>query len=288
MMLHNNNLSLLQIVLKIIFCQVDPWTDSADRTPERGFGGHVRFALPYKEEDRTMRRTATFTLLAATLLCSAAAAQHPDAAQYQRPNYAEPRLFTGSMQVGYFHGANVHFAGTFDNFAGGFPFAVRFGVGHAWSAAGDALLARRVFIDNNTNGTPKSSATVWDARLDLLYPMKVLSLQRSKVFAGVRRTRYSGYFEYVGGNETFNVEGTQWGVGGGVEAAFSISPLVDMTFSVGADQYFKGELYGHGSYYRPNGDDVDPTGNYTWKDADAAANQPVFETRFLVGLAYRF
>lgn len=235
-----------------------------------------------------MSRTAILTLLAAALLGSSAVAQTQSQPKYQRPNYAEPRLFTGSMQVGYFNGANVHFAGTFDNFAGGFPFAVRFGVGHSWSEAGDALLARRVFIDNATNGTPKSSATIWDARLDFLYPLDLLSLERSKVFAGVRRTRYSGYFEYVGGNETFNIEGTQWGVGAGVETAFSISPLVDMTFGVGVDQFFKGELYGHGSYYRPDGDDVDPTGNYTWKDADAAANQPVFETRFLLGLAYRF
>jgi len=231
---------------------------------------------------------AILTLLTAALLCSPAVAHdaeyHPD----ERPNYNPDRLFTGTMYVGYYSGVGLHFAGTFDNFAHGFPFALRLGIGHSWREAGDPLLARRVFIDNASNGTPTSSGAVWDGRFDLLYPMKLFSLQRSKVFGGVRYAKYSGYFEYTGANETFNVEGDAFGLGGGLETAFALSPLLDMTFILGVDYFFKDELYGHGSLYRPNGDDVDPTGAYTYKDADTAANQPALDTRFMLGLAYRF
>lgn len=233
-----------------------------------------------------MGRTAILTLLTAALLCSPAVAH--ETGEYHRPNYADQRLFTGSVQVGYFNGMGLHFAGTFDNFAGGFPFALRFGLGHTWGDAGDPLLARRVFIDNATNGTPQEYGTMWEARFDLMHGLKLFSMERNKIFAGVRWAKYSGYFEYTGANETFNAEGYAWGLGAGLETAFAISPIMDMTFTLGFDNYFKGELYGHGSRYRPNGDDIDPTGSYTWADADAAVNQPTFNTRIMMGLAYRF
>lgn len=214
-----------------------------------------------------------------------AGAPHPD----RVADFGGPRFFTGSFQLGYYDGIGVHVAGTFANFAEGFPFQVRLGLGYAWVPTGDALLARRVFIDNNTNGTPQSNGKFWDGRLDVLFPVKIMaSLPRTKVFAGIRRNHYTANFEYIGGNETFVVNCNQWGMGGGLETAFALSPRVDMLVSAGADYYFRGEMSGHDTYYRPNGDDLHAIGDYTYKDADAAIAQPDLNTRLMLGIGYRF
>jgi hypothetical protein len=208
--------------------------------------------------------------------------------QERLPDFGGPAFFTGSFQLGYYDGVGVHVSGTFANFAEGFPFQIRLGLGYAWVPTGDALLARRVFIDNATNGTPQSNGKFWDGRLDVLFPVKILSLQRTKVVGGIRRNHYSANFEYIGGNETFVVNCNQWGMGGGLETAFALSPRVDMLVSVGADYYFRGEMSGHDTYYRPNGDDLHAIGDYTYKDADAAIDQPDFNTRVMLGVGYRF
>ena len=109
-----------------------------------------------------MVRTLTLTLVVGALLCGTAMA-HPED-EYTRPNYNPDRLFTGGIYVGYYNGVGLLVTGTLDNFAAGFPFAIRLGVGHSWRDAGDPLLARRVFIDNATNGTPTSYGAVWDTR----------------------------------------------------------------------------------------------------------------------------
>jgi hypothetical protein len=197
-------------------------------------------------------------------------------------------IITGGMQLGYFGGPDLLFSATAANFAEGFPFRVRLGLGYAWVPSGDALAARRIFINNATNGTPKSWGTLWDGRLDVLYPVSLFSLKRSMIYGGLRRSSFVARFEYIGGNETFNVNTKQWGVGGGLQTAFALSPRVDMVFQGGADYYFRSQLSGHDTYYNPNGDDVHPIADYTYKDADAAIDQPDFETRLTLGVAYRF
>lgn len=212
----------------------------------------------------------------------------PKASAPGQPDYSGRKLFNGSLQLGYNAGIALHAAITLDNLAQGFPFALRFGYGHTWSNPGDPLAARRVFIDNNTNGEPQSSGDNWDLRFDLMYPVKIATLQRSKLFGGMRYNDFTAAFAYIGGNETFDVNGNQWGVGGGVETAFALSPIVDMIFSVGADYYFKSGLDGHDSYYYPDGSGENTIANYTYKDADEAINQPDFNARVLLGVSYRF
>ncbi len=198
------------------------------------------------------------------------------------------RVFTGEMFSGYYDGVGVHFSGTFANFAQGFPFQIRFGIGYAWVPTGDAVRARRVFIDQATGGSPRSSGKNWDARLDLMYPVKLFSLDRSRVFGGLRLSSYTAYFEYIGGNETFDVNSDPWGLGGGVETMFALSPKVDLIVSAGADYYFRSLLTGHDTYYRPNGDNLNEKENFTYKDADACIAQPDFQTRLMLGVGYRF
>jgi len=197
-------------------------------------------------------------------------------------------IFSGEVLLGYYDGVGLHVSGTLADFAQDFPFKVRLGLGYAWAAPGDALLARKVFINNATNGTPKKSAKIWDARFDVLYPIKFFSLKRTMLFAGPRHSNYTAHFEYIGGAEVFDVNSNQWGLGGGIETAFALSPRVDMIVTAGADYYFRSTLSGHDTYYRPNGDDLHPIDNYTYKDADAAINQPQTEIRLMYGLVYRF
>lgn len=197
-------------------------------------------------------------------------------------------IFSGSVLMGYYGGAGLQATGTLANFADGFPFEVRLGLGYNRVHGGDALLARRVFINNATNGTPRQHAKIWDARMDILYPIKLFSLKNTKLFVGPRHSNFDTYFEYIGGAETFDVVCNQWGAGGGVETAFPLSPRVDMLVTVGADYYFRSTISGHDTYYRPNGDDLHAIDDYTYKDADAAMNQPELAMRVMFGIGYRF
>lgn len=198
------------------------------------------------------------------------------------------RWLVGDVKLGYYQGLGFHMSATALNFARDFPFSVRLGLGYARVASGDAWAARRVFINDNTNGTARSNARVWDARLDVLYPVKLLDLKRTMIFAGPRHSDFDAYFEYIGGAETFDVKTQQWGLGGGIETAFALSPRVDMVFSLGADYYFRGTLSGHDTYYRPNGDDTHPIEDYTYAEADQAINQPDVMTRLMAGFSYHF
>jgi hypothetical protein len=228
-------------------------------------------------------------LLVTGMLATAQAADRPRIPEIETSGLKSSKhWFVGQVQTGYYRGVGLHVSGTFNNFAEDFPFSVRLGLGYTRVGGSDAWAARRVFINNATNGTARSNARVWDARLDVMYPIKLFNLKRTKLFAGPRHSDFDTYFEYIGGAETFDVKAQQWGFGGGVETSFALSPRVDMVFTGGADYYFRATLAGHDTYYRPNGDDTHPIDDYTYKDADAAINQPDVMTRFMVGVAYHF
>ncbi len=235
-----------------------------------------------------MKSTRLLAVCTGLLLSATALAGTPRNALKLGPELDKSRFFTGNIQMGFYDGAGVHFSGTFANFAQGFPFALRIGMGHSWVPAGDAMQARRIFIDQNTNGEPRSRARVWDGRLDLMYPVKLFSMDRAKIFGGVRRTDFNAYFEYIGGNETFDVINKEWGVGGGLESAFALSPIVDVLVSCGVDYYFRGELSGHDTYYNADGNDLNPKENFSYADADAVINDPGVNTRIMIGIGYRF
>lgn len=198
------------------------------------------------------------------------------------------RWLVGQAQLGYYGGVGFHCSVTAREFAEGFPFSMRLGLGYSHVSGGDAWAARRVFINDNENGTARSDAHIWDVRLDVLYPVKLMKLQSTSVFGGIRHADFNSYFEYIGGAETFDVQSHQWGLGGGIETAFALNPRLDMILSVGADYYFRSTMDGHDTYYRPNNDNTNPIDNYTYADADKAINQPDVMTRLMLGWAYHF
>ena len=192
------------------------------------------------------------------------------------------------LQIGYLGGAGVQVNGTLSNFAEALPVSLRAGIAYARTSPGDPLDARRVFINDATNGTPETDGHLWDIRLDLVRPVHIGSLPRTSLLVGARYSRFTAHFLYVGGNEDFVVNSNAWGLGAGLQSLFAIGSQVDLALSTGLDYYFPSALYGHDTWYNPDDQNVHPREGYTYSDADASINQPRIELRVLLGLNYNF
>jgi hypothetical protein len=196
--------------------------------------------------------------------------------------------FSASFLGGYKGGASFRMSLMASEFAQGLPLGLEAALGYTTFDPGNPEDARRIFINDNENGTPEKSGWMWDVRLDFLYRLKVFGLKEAFVFAGVRYSMFTGNFKYVGGNEDFNVTSNQWGGGLGAKAAFPISSRVGISFLVGFDYFFNAALSGHDTSYNPSGENVNPKHNYTFSDADAAVNQPKFQPDLMIGFTFYF
>jgi hypothetical protein len=210
--------------------------------------------------------------------------------QTPAPTDPEPQLaqsFGRHLSVGTFlgfqSGFSLHVFGRIEDFAEGFPLQARFRVARTSVEPGSAPDARKIFINDATNGTPRESGSTWDLGLDGLYPMGA----RIHLFGGVRYTRFKANFKYVGGNEDFDVTSNHWGVAGGMEAEFPMSRSTSLLLSGGAEYFFSSRLTGHDTSYSPDGDNVNPRKDYTYSDADDAVDQPVLRPVVLLGVSYR-
>lgn len=150
-----------------------------------------------------------------------------------------------------------------------------------------AWAARRIFINNNTGGTPEKNGWFWDTRLDFLYPVHWLSLKRAYFYAGPRYTWFTGRFEFVGGNEDFDVYSDAWGLGAGLEAHFAINNKIDFVLGAGLDFYSTDHMHGHDTTYYSDGETVNGREDYTYDDADEAINQPKFVPTISIGINYQ-
>ena len=174
------------------------------------------------------------------------------------------------------------------------PFELRGGVGYTFMNPGNALDARRIFINNNTNGTPEKSGRSIDYRFDFLIPKPIFGIQNSYLVVGPRGSSFKGTFKYVGGNEEFDVVSRQWGLGGGLESRFKMSSRLNLVIAAGVDYYFPSTLHGHDTSYSPDGDHVNPRNDnenndeqFTYKDADKAIAQPRIMPYGMLGLRFK-
>ncbi len=195
---------------------------------------------------------------------------------------------SASLLGGYYGGPSFRAGGMVSDFAKGFPLSIELGIGYTRMDPGDPLKARRIFINNNTNGTPEESGLAWDVRMDFLYRTPVQAIPNLYLLAGVRRSMFIGDFKYVGGNEDFEVTANQWGLGVGARTLFPISRAVGLVLTVGADYYFKGTLSGHDTEYTPENENVNAKEDYTYSDADAAIHQPGFTPAGMIGISVGF
>jgi len=196
--------------------------------------------------------------------------------------------FSAGLLVGYSSGFSIQGYGLAANFAKGFPLRARLGIGYVATEPGDALAARRIFINDATNGIPEESGRTWEFKFDLQYPVSLLSMERSFLYGGVRYARFTGNFKFVGGNEDFDVTSNHWGLGAGLESYFTVSPRLDMVLTAGLDYFFSSTLSGHDTAYSPEGEDQNPRNDYTYTDADAAIGQPRLDPILMLGFAYNF
>ena len=206
---------------------------------------------------------------------------------YDNTFTTNPRFYAGIV-TGYNGGFGLQLSGTISNFAKNFPLSARFGIGYTSTNPGKPADARKIFINNATNGIPEKAGSIWDFRMDLLYNIKLFSMQKSFLFAGVRYSMFTANFKFIGGNEFFDITSDQWGVGGGLESYFALGSNLDLVIHAGADYYFSGTITGHDTAYSPDGENINPREDYTYEDADDSVNQPKILPRVMVGFSYGF
>lgn len=196
--------------------------------------------------------------------------------------------FSATALAGYKGGLGFKLSGTMSHFAQGFPLAFEVGVGHTRLDPGNPELARRIFINEATNGTPQKTGYLWDLRFNVLFPIHILGMQDASMYVGVRRSYFTANFRYVGGNEVFDITSDPWGWGAGVKASFPMGRSISFTMNAGFDHYPDAMLTGHDTSYFPDGETVNQKEEFTYKDADNAINQPKFQPLLMIGLTFGF
>lgn len=206
--------------------------------------------------------------------------------QTYQTNYNVSPKFFGGLVFGYNGGFGGQLNFTMTSFQSGFPLSLRFGFGYTSVEPGKPADARKIFINDATNGTPEENGYMWDLRFDVMIPVNIL--YKSNIYLGPRYTMFTANFNFVDGNENFDVTSNQFGLGGGIETQFLLVPNLYLAVGGGADYFFQSSLKGHDTVYSPDGDDVNPRQDYTYDDADNAVNQPKILGRFMIGINYGF
>lgn len=198
------------------------------------------------------------------------------------------------IQTGYNRGLGIIGNYTIHHIAEGLPGNLRFGIGYNWLNPGNAADARRIFINNATNGVAEKKGKSFDFRIDYMMSHKFFNLKDSYLVFGPRYSSFTANFNYIGGNENFDVTSKQWGIGLGAESYFKINSRLDLVFATGLDYFFRSTLKGHDTSYSPNNDNINPrndnqNGNvpFEYKDANKAIKQPQLMPRIMVGVVYR-
>jgi len=222
------------------------------------------------------------------LIISAFIFMIPNSFSQTAPPLAANPKFSLGMLLGYTDNFGVNISGTISEFSYDIPMAIKFSAGYNVRDAGNPLDARKIFINDNTNGDPDKSGHSIDLRLDFAYPINLFSIRKSLLYVGPRYSMHTSTFDFVGGNEFFDITTSQFGLGAGLETYFGISPNLSFVFSGGFDYYFDAQIGGHDSFYNPDGTDVSGREGYTYQDAAKSINQPKYEFRFLAGLSFGF
>lgn len=202
--------------------------------------------------------------------------------------------FALGLSTGYNNGFGVQLNGTALQPIQTLPIQLRVGIGYTKLDPGNAADARRIFINNATNGVPEEKAKAFDYRLDVLWDSNLFNLAEAYWSVGPRYSSYTANFKYVGGNEDFDVTSKQFGVGLGAESQFPISNKLNLVAAAGLDYFFNNTLQGHDTSYSPGNDNVNPRNDnqnndtqFNYSDANEAVKQPDFMPRVLLGVIYK-
>ena len=197
------------------------------------------------------------------------------------------RSFVAGGMLGFANGLSLQGQLLARDLTPSLPFEARVRVGWTRLDPGSSAEARRIFINNATNGTPEKKGRVIDFDLDLLWPTASVPGDEGYWSVGVRHSRFRGNFRYIGGNEDFDVTSSHWGLGVGGESRFVIGARTWLVIDAGLDWFPGARLQGHDTSYSPDGDDVNPREDYEYGDADGAINQPKLRPVILIGIQRR-
>lgn len=196
------------------------------------------------------------------------------------------------LKTGYNTGLGIQANITLYDFVKDSPFNLRFELGYTSLNPGISPDARRIFINNATNGTPEKKGQTYDYRLDFLIPFDLLNDSFLKI--GPRYTNFKGNFNYIGGNENFDVTSNQWGFGVGAGNFFEISKKLNLEVNLGFDYFLSNTLNGHDTSYSPDDENINPRNDnendnvpFTFDDADTAINQPKYMPHLMIGVNYK-
>lgn len=204
----------------------------------------------------------------------------------QAPSFSSAPKYFLDIQTGYTNYFAVSVSGTIADFTYDVPLAIKFGISYNLRDAGDPWAARKIFINDNTDGDPQKSGHSFDFRMDFAYPINIFPVRRTYLYAGPRLSFYTATFEFIGGNEFFDIESTQFGLGTGLETHLGISQNLSFVISGAFDYFFDSEIGGHDTFYNPDGTDISGRLDYTYEDADEAIDQPNYVIRLMVGLSF--
>jgi hypothetical protein len=212
---------------------------------------------------------------------------------YSQEKEKSPLKYTLGIVTGYNRGFGVATNLTASNFGPSFPVKLRLGLGFTLLDPGNAADARRIFINNATNGVPEKNGRSFDLRLDFMFPKTIFGNSNSYVAIGPRFSTFRGHFDYVDGNEVFDVTSSQWGLGIEFENNFKLTQKLSLFLTYGVDGYLPSTLTGHDTSYSPNNDNVNAEENnqnndapFRYKDANKAIRQPFIMPRVMIGLNF--
>ena len=198
------------------------------------------------------------------------------------------------LMAGYYKGPSVSGTIGLSDVFDKVPVGFETDLGYSWTPAGDGTMARKVFINQNTGGDEdeQSSGGVLDFGLNATYPLnQTYGPVKFFVFGGPRYSHYDVRWDYVGGDEDFDIVANSWGLGGGVRGIMPLGKGFSAVMQLGVDYYFPTSIYGHDATYYPNDSNVNARNNgagytYTYADAVNSTTVPRLRPRVMVGIKF--
>jgi len=160
----------------------------------------------------------------------------------------------------------------------------RFSLGISFPYPGNPVLARKVFINDATNGIPHGKGRSYNFGFDLIKKLRLKIYPKSKFFFGIRYSMFRAMFKYTGGNEEFTITSNNFGIGVGTDYYFKLTRKRSLKISTGIDYFFKARIHGHDTTYYPDNQNINPRRSYGFSDADSSVNQPDIEFKIVFGL----
>jgi len=198
------------------------------------------------------------------------------------------------LMGGYYDGPSVEGTWGFSNIFSNVPLGAEIGLGYSWTPAGNGTLARMVFINQDTGGDndEQSSGGVLDLTMNVTYPLnQTYGPVKFYVFGGPRVGHYDVRWDYMGGDEDFDVVSWVYGLGGGLRGIMPLGKKVNAVLQLGLDYYPRTSIYGHDATYYPNDSNVNARNNgagytYTYADAVSATTVPHIRPRVMFGIQF--